>query len=128
MFFSNADSLTELSAGAYALTVSDANNCSEKFGPVRVSLTGTQYQELQDYIELYPNPVSKTLNLDFKLPQASPFEILLLDALGRKVWFKKSQIYFQDHLTIDLTSYPRGLYWIQLRSHWGNLVQKIVRQ
>lgn len=67
---------------------------------------------------LYPNPASDQLNLQYTLQQASDIEILLLDELGRPVRTlvrgRKAMGEYTEQLSVsDLAA---GLYYVRLRA------------
>jgi hypothetical protein len=73
-----------------------------------------QYEQLS----AYPNPTNGMVNIELRNLMNNPSEITILDALGRLIYQntldKNSQ--FLNTLSIDLNSYPKGLYFVTLKS------------
>ena len=73
-------------------------------------------------IAVYPNPVSEVLYLETQqntiIEQATIF-----DSLGRKVFHKNGNLE-----QVNMSSLPSGLYFLQLQTTNGTLVEKVVKQ
>jgi hypothetical protein len=78
-------------------------------------------------LNIYPNPASKQLNLAFVAQNTSSVSISLTNVAGLKVYNETfsnhSETYNQ---TIDVSSFPKGMYFIDIRSENGNVIRKIV--
>jgi hypothetical protein len=78
-------------------------------------------------LSIYPNPASKQLNLAFVAQNSSSVSISLTNVAGLKVYNETfsnhSETYNQ---TIDVSSFPKGMYFIDIRSENGNVIRKIV--
>ena len=76
-------------------------------------------------IELFPNPTLDRVTLRFERGQYH--SLVLTDNLGR-VW-RKLEIGAQtDHLVLDLSGYPAGVFFIQLKTARQTIVKKIIKQ
>jgi alpha-tubulin suppressor-like RCC1 family protein len=64
-------------------------------------------------INLYPNPVSNELFVDFEDEKNELFELLITDVLGKTLYQQSS---FDKNMTIDTESLPKGYYVVTLRS------------
>lgn len=69
-------------------------------------------------LAVYPNPVSNTdLNVAFSWGQAQNIKIQLINAHGQVVYRKSYQaLDDENNTTIDVSVYPKGLYFLQLWS------------
>lgn len=78
-------------------------------------------------LSIYPNPASKQLNLAFVAQNTSSVSISLTNVAGLKVYNETfsnhSETYNQS---IDVSSFPKGMYFIDIRSENGNVIRKIV--
>ncbi len=72
-----------------------------------------------DHIDLYPNPVSDLLTI----------------SLSESILFKKAGIYTISNervyesfeSTIDFSRFPKGIYFIEIETNKGNVIQKIIK-
>jgi hypothetical protein len=73
----------------------------------------------------YPNPFNPSTIVTYSISQPSQVELNVYDPLGAKVWSntsdKKQTGVYQE--TIDLTSFPSGVYVTELKSSEG--VQRV---
>ncbi|MDZ4759054.1 MAG: multicopper oxidase domain-containing protein [Bacteroidota bacterium] len=75
--------------------------------------------------DLYPNPVSKTLFLNFN--NEFPFaEINVVNVLGETVL--KQNISDTKNTTLDVDDLANGIYFIQIKTHTIFLTQKFIKQ
>ncbi len=71
---------------------------------------------------LYPNPVNTTLFIQTREAlYDSDVQVSVLDLAGRTIWIKNTGELDRDKgmLSVDVTSFPAGLYQLQLRSSKG---------
>ncbi len=112
-FSSDDQNLTGVSAGAYDVTVTDANGCEITFSTdVTVSITelgaGIAYS-------VYPNPSNGVFFLDIEGLNGQKVAYTILDASGRiidRVELNAAQASFRE--TININGAASGVYFIQL--------------
>lgn len=75
-------------------------------------------------IGVYPNPASKTLNIDLSQNQAQVNEIRLLDLQGRVV--NSVQVNGSSLYTFDVETLVPGLYVVQMNGEQGTFTQKVM--
>jgi len=76
--------------------------------------------------KLYPNPNNGQFYLEITADGKKEYQILIFDALGRKIYIQ--QIEFENHrkIEIDLGSSPAGVYQMQLISEDGVISRRVV--
>ena len=124
------DSPTELSAGAHAVTVTDANGCtattSINIGEGTEPCVGIHDAALNN-ITLHPNPTTNTLTITAPAIHAQA-TLTLVDALGKEVW---QQTFFAEALKagaqLTLSEQERGVYFLSIRTTQGAKVMKVVK-
>jgi hypothetical protein len=82
--------------------------------------------DVSNGIEIYPNPFSQDIRIDYNLAKTSETSILIYDATGKMVYrvTKGTQPQGKYSLpTAELASMPAGLYLVQLHIN-GELIQK----
>lgn len=79
-------------------------------------------------LEVYPNPTFSSITV--KTAQAIHLAHLMVTDVTGKMYLNKSEVKAGIHpLSIDLSSYPAGIYWLQVTAHDGRQTSfKIVKQ
>ncbi|EJF54025.1 hypothetical protein SapgrDRAFT_2359 [Saprospira grandis DSM 2844] len=105
----SGDSLTNLSAGNYTLTITDGNGCelitTATVNEPPVSVAHLDLAELQ----LFPNPNNGQFNLQFS---AGIYRLELFDGLGRKIFDQKMG--GEQQLQLHIPKLAAGMYWLRL--------------
>jgi hypothetical protein len=105
--------------GTYSVRVTDANGCTSTSAPLQVQLgIGTISGE---QIHIYPNPVQSFLYLR----SAAPVVVSIYSMEGRMIIRQEGAT-----LTMDMTSFPDGVYVIRVTDKEGSLVlqDKLIKQ
>lgn len=126
-FSSDDQNLTGVSAGAYEVTVTDANGCEITFSTdVTVSITelgaGIAYS-------VYPNPNNGVFFLDIEGLNGQKVAYIILDASGRvidRVELNAGQASFRE--TINMNNAASGVYFIQLTIGEFTSTARIMKQ
>jgi hypothetical protein len=119
----NNDTLVVTIPGTYAL-VNGAGDCIDTSACVLVELTGIKTKQTDQAVRIFPNPVSSRLFIDGYdgLPVE---EINLRNAVGETVYTQRD---VNSSVSIDLTGYGPGLYFLEMRlQHGGNYVFRVVK-
>lgn len=79
-------------------------------------------------VEVYPNPVSSELNIDFKLQNTSDVSVSLINVNGQKTYIES---YDQlnggsHHKSINVSTLPSGFYMYEISSSTGNTYGKFI--
>lgn len=83
------------------------------------ALSTTTVAEVKQFY--YPNPVENTLNLQLSAEQN---EIILTDVVGQKQFENK----VTSSATIDMSSYPSGIYFLRVENFKGIEVIKMIKK
>ena len=76
-------------------------------------------------IEIYPNPVTNALTLEIKDNKPLNAKMEIKDVLGQLVYSSKI---VSSKTNIDITTYPKGVYFVELQSQEGILRRKLVKE
>ena len=109
----------------YCVTVSDSNTCSNNdcvFIDISNGIQGVLQSKLYS---VYPNPVTDRIliNLTHRLSNA---EIELKNSIGKLI--KKIDVNNSDEISIDLSAFPKGIYFLRLNADNYSDVMKIIFQ
>jgi hypothetical protein len=122
---STGNTVNNLSAGEYSVTVVDANNCVEI-----KSFTVGSISSVQDYTEeffiLYPNPAKDFITIQFSNNKPEDFDWQLYDISGKTILKNKHTMH--NSFTISLQQFPRGVYFLKLQNEKFSAMRKIVLQ
>lgn len=79
-------------------------------------------------ISLAPNPVKQLLNVQILSEENTDLDLRLLDVNGRVILQRKTAR--PNHLELDFTQYPNGLYFLQFHPKDGSTIEtyKITKQ
>lgn len=77
----------------------------------------------------YPNPTSGTLSVKMSTLQDEAFKLTLFNLQGQLIWEGNNSFgpASQDHLQLDLSAYPAGIYILEAAPLSGNLHAQHIR-
>ena len=89
---------------------------------------GSDAQVKQDFInnpdvktvKYFPNPATNLINFEFKLDNTRTYTLFIYNFIGKKMLELKPS---DQKITVDLTSFYRGVYVFQLRDITGTIVE-----
>lgn len=100
-----------------------------RFNMIRTQRLGTavneEYVEPLEHVSLYPNPTYDKIVIDLKFQYLSPFQCNILDAQGNLLKHATQQ---NKSFEIDLSDYPRGVYFINIDSIEGSISKKVIKR
>jgi len=77
---------------------------------------------------VYPNPNDGQFEVTFDLPQPQSVHLRLRNTLGQEIKaFDYKAVSFET-MSIDLRSYPKGVYFLQMETNQGMVTRKVVLQ
>jgi len=71
--------------------------------------------------QLYPNPTSENINLIFK--EKEDRKILIINVVGKEVFSTESD---NTNLQLNVSNYPKGIYFVKVKTSKSSKTQKIV--
>ena len=89
--------------------------------------TGVQTFETNTTLRLYPNPSNGLFYFSFETENNEPVRIMVTDAIGKVVFEKEYKDKSQTWLrSIDLRSFSKGVYFMNLENNGQHTTQKLV--
>jgi len=89
------------------------------------------FEELENYLNVYPNPFGNNFTLVYKLPKSKQVSIKIYNTLGQIVAEPVSDNSFQAEgihtMTIDANNLGNGVYFIEMRSTDFSQTIKLLR-
>lgn len=123
--------ISQLAAGTYMVTVTDANNCIENriYRLIADSIQSTGIGHAEDFsFELYPNPFSETIKLSLKNHTVKDYTIEVLNVLGKQVFIKEYKNSDLPNTAINLKQLPNGIYFLKLTGYRLNKTVRLIKQ
>jgi len=94
----------------------------EKLTPCGFPLSIAE-EDAKTGIKIYPNPTRNLVYVSLEKPEY--LEIDLLDAAGKVLWTRKVN---QLNITLDLTQFSNGIYFIKVHSQNNVRVERIIKR
>ena len=111
----NEQSFTPTSSGTFGVVISN-DYCSDTSEVQSIVINGIIENNFEFGINVYPNPTSDFVNIDFDMEKISG-KINIINMEGKTI---KSQHFLSKHnITLDLENEISGLYIIQLEDELG---------
>lgn len=105
--------ISQLAAGLYTLTITDANGCTQVMADLAVLFHVGIENEINNLVSIYPNPVSDNLYLNFESNITSPASIAIYNAEGKIVYETAN---LSEKLNrIDVSHFAVGTYFLVLK-------------
>ncbi len=133
--FSNVNTaqtkIINLEQGVYTieLAVTD-NRGATSYDTTSISVGSSRQNVTAEFVNVYPNPVTSTLNVAIESPaKDEAISMTLFDGRGSLVYLKLIQLSGNTKLeSIDMTGFKSGVYFLQIAyANKKQIVMKIVR-
>ncbi|MEO0311119.1 MAG: putative b-glycosidase, glycoside hydrolase family 9 protein, partial [Bacteroidota bacterium] len=86
-------------------------------------------QKLDLTINVYPNPVSSTLNLELQANQNERYSVTIKDVVGKQMLYLEDvATYGLNSQQFDMSGFAKGVYLITVNANGNSKTQKIVVQ
>jgi PKD repeat protein len=122
----NASTFTATEDGDYQAEIMDINGCVSISDALSVVLSAVFDEALNAAVELYPNPVSGILTVQFNNYPLNGLSLSLVDVAGREL---HTIVADNALMEIDMRSLSAGVYMLKLETDNGSLaVRKVVKQ
>ena len=90
-----------------------------------VITTGIKQEEIFSKINMYPNPCSDELRIDFR-EQRLVNKISIMDIFSKE--FYSASVEGKNFMNITVSSFQSGIYFLKVQTPEGIFLQKIIRQ
>ncbi|MBK7966992.1 MAG: peptidylprolyl isomerase [Bacteroidetes bacterium] len=89
--------------------------------------TGILSAQEEDVItSIYPNPAAQQLNVELKMKDKAPLRMNLKDVQGKIVWSQEYKFAEELQVKIDLSTFSKGLYLLEVQQGTYFVSEKII--
>jgi|GEM_PF-5845350 len=122
--------IQNLSPGTYTATITDANGCLlvESYQVLPGIMTSIVDLESTNKIDfrLYPNPAQRFVTIEIESTQSNDVLIALISIDERLLEQYNQQTIQSNKMELDVSHYPKGMYWIKVRMDGNETIKKLV--
>jgi len=119
-------SLSMAQDGNYKVVISNPNGCkASSNGNYVLQTSGLSQNELNEYLNLYPNPTENTVHISWAGAEAIE-SILVYDAVGREV-LQYGAVNLKEAI-IDLSLFDTGVYLVRIKTGDNTLGRKVTKR
>jgi len=126
----STQSITPLTNGTYWVIVEDINQCISDTIYFNVTWISTDITELNIVdLSIYPNPSEDVFNITFTSDKKQDIKIRTINGLGERVFAESKQQFVGEYTKqIDLTEYPKAIYFLEIETENGIINKKLILQ
>ena len=121
---------TDLAAGQYRLTITDANQCTliEEVLVETITVIIDAVDEANSFglFRYYPNPVNDFLTIEIELLPSSDVVVRLRTILGQPIKHITRPETKQERIILDLKQLPSGPYLLELELNGKKVIQEFI--
>ena len=79
-------------------------------------------------VTVAPNPTNGRLYIHFSMDETAGTEVVVLNALGKKVFYEKLNEGDSYNKVVDLSGYAKGIYFVQMVKDQNRINKKVILQ
>ena len=106
--------------------VCDTYTDINKFEIIDYHISGTPVVSTGSEINIYPNPTSSTLNIEWSELQTGKAYVVITDCVGREVLTNELTSNGANSGQLDLSGLDEGVYMLQVKTGSGVFTRKVV--
>ena len=129
--WSNGDQtedVTGLDVGEFTVIITDANGCSDTYGPFEIkNLVAIKQIEKLEKFEIAPNPTVDQFNLKLEFEARTQAIVSLVNNLGQVI-LSESLNETVINKEYDLSNYPAGVYMLRVQVGDSISIKKVIKQ
>ena len=120
------DTLSNVLAGTYIVTVTDANGCTMVDSVVVSNYVGTNALDYITNLQISPNPTNGFVTIQFELSNYADVNVRIYDLTGQIVQDLGHHNTTSKAFLIDLSGYASGMYMVQFIIEGNVITRKLI--
>ncbi len=113
--------------GNYYVQVFNSFGCSTSSAVFTVSNVGIEENSASSLMNLYPNPTTGNVTLEFNLKNSAPLKISLMNISGQVIYSETLNANGAFRKQIDLSGYANGIYYLQAITNDEVINRKVIK-
>jgi len=102
-----------------------SNTCGEGTFKGKATFVVYEPEEIEGLVKVFPNPYEPNTGLYIdRALMKNRGEVVITDVSGREL--KREEI-IRGYMPLDLTEYPKGLYYLRISAYGRKFVRKVVK-
>jgi hypothetical protein len=128
--FETTFSINPITNGLYYFFIIDDNNCISDTVFYQVDVLPSSLSDFQiNDLFIYPNPSRGLFNISFESLSSQDFKISLFNMIGKEIFSDKFDNFFGKYIhKIDLATYTKGIYFLEIETNDGIINKKLILQ
>lgn len=119
---------SNLGAGSYSVTVTDANSCTQSFSLTVPNYTGIKESSNSNLVSVFPNPTKGLLNIKFEGIKSNSVSIKVFNTSGQMVYSSINKTNANGSISsIDFEPYANGIYFVQISSDKEVITKRVIK-
>lgn len=114
-------------SGEYTCQIETAEGCTTLSSSLNITLSSNKDIENIHHIGVFPNPTDGPFLLNLKVSEATDLTFKIVHIDGRIIQTFNQSIIGETNIPLDLTSFAKGVYMIQIENDKGIITKKIVK-
>ena len=115
-------------SGNYKVEVTQ-NGCVDTSGCYSFINVGIVKPTVSQQLKIYPNPVHDQVNIEITNWSTNGVDVIVRDLTGKKIYTKEVEfISSQETITINMTQWAKGTYFIEVSDGKDHIIEKVVVQ
>ena len=122
--------ITPVINGLYWLVITDANGCISDTSFINVTWLSTSVKNLNiDKLAIYPNPSKDVFNVEFTNLIQQDIDLRVISVVGELVYTEDLQQFSGEYTKeVDLKTYSKGIYFLEITTNSGVVNKKLILQ
>ncbi len=117
-----------LPMGTYEVFVTDSNGCTVSSTDIVIdNLVSVAQPELNESVEIFPNPTSGLLQLKFELPESADIELEIYDMTGRLMQTQILNGISSQTQSINIGAFSDGVYTLKIKIDDVFILRKLLK-
>jgi subtilisin family serine protease len=124
----SASEITQAIIQSASLFANPNNSLGNGVPNFEISKSYLKYGVLEEDISVFPNPVSRTLNILLKAPSNGLISVSVYNLLGQQIFQQSNSVSWETNpIQYDLSLLSNGIYLLQVKTDKTILVKRITK-